>query len=154
MEQALVAFSELSNPDRILPRTLELKKQWVVSRVLSRAIKLKYRKSTHQARYCRVFRQEIRMWWKSQLSQLLLWFCLHFLHRSLTAHWDACWLTSTWFINEQNKTTFLTFVFSAFLYHPPSPPRRFAIQKSRVTPGYKTIHLGFCHFEKDKTRIQ
>jgi len=82
---------------------------------------------------------------------LLLCFCLYFFHRSFTAHWDACWFTSTRLINDHYEPAFLTFILRALLCHSTSPPRRSTTQKSRVTLGYKTIHWARGSFEKGRS---
>lgn len=88
---------------------------------------------------------------RTVFGSLLLWFCLYFFHRSFTAHWDACWFTSTRLINNHYEPALLTFIFRALLCHPSSPPRQFTTQKSRVTLEYKTIHWARGGFEKDRS---
>ena len=77
------------------------------------------------------------MWGKTVFGSLLLWFCLHFFHRSFTAYWDACWFTSARLIDDHYKPTFFALVLRTLLCHPFSPPPGFTTQKSRVSPGYK-----------------
>lgn len=100
----------------------------------------------------RRFFRKIRMRGETVFDSLLLWFCLHFFHRSFTAHWNTCRLASTRLINDHYEPALLAFVLRALLCHPPSPPRQFSLRKSRVTLGYKTIYQASC-FGKDRNKL-
>jgi hypothetical protein len=91
--------------------------------------------------------QKIRVVEETTPSNSLLWFCLYLFHRGFTAPWDACGFTSARLINDQDKSTFFTLVFRTLLCHAPSPPQFFAVQKTRVTLGYKSIQETLHRFE-------
>lgn len=111
--------------DPYVPKRSEPKTEEMLSRVISqvRSMKLKNWKHARSAVLQRFSVKNKNVGEKPVFSSLLLWYCLCFLHRGFAAHWDACWLASTRFINDQNKPTFFTLVFRALLCHPPSPPR-------------------------------